>query len=323
MTRYVIIFRKPDPDRWLKGDRIWRAKVRQLLRGPDPIGGIQSVYLNLVKGLQKIRVPFLSNIPYSDIRPDDRVGVIGVGRECLDDYVQPNRILAGVAVAEHPAAWPSLFQDKPIARYVVHCDWVKAMYERSYGPRIATWAVGIDTDYWSPEASGLRPIDFLIYDKVRWDRDRVRRALVEPLVAELDRRGLTYTVIRYGAYNRAAYKHVLKSSKAMLFLCEHETQGLAYQEAMSCGVPILAWDPGAWLDPWRFRYGETHVPASSVPFFDDRCGLTFKGVPDFSRQLEAFLEVRSNLSPRAYVSDNLTLEGSARSYLKLLDMFAR
>ena len=39
----------------------------------------------------------------------------------------------------------------------------------------------------------------------------------------------------------------------MIFLVEHETQGIAYQEAMACDVPILAWDQGNWLDPKRLE----------------------------------------------------------------------
>jgi len=324
MTRYVIIFRRPDPDRWFKGDHVWRGKLRRAIRGPDPVGGIQSVHLNLVRGLEKIGAPFVSNIPYSEIRPDDRVGVIGVDRECLDGYNQPNPILAGVAVAAHPMEWPTLFEDKPVSRYVVHCDWVKAMYEKVYGPRVVTWAVGIDTDFWSPPVAGReKPIDFLIYDKVMWDRERVHRALVDPILKELTRRNLRYQIIRYGDYKRTEFRDALHRSKAMLFLCEHETQGLAYQEAMSCGVPILAWDPGAWLDPWRFRYGETIVPATSVPFFDERCGMTFQGAPDFPGQLSAFLDSASTFASREYVIENLSLEISAQRYVEMLDDIAK
>ena len=35
----------------------------------------------------------------------------------------------------------------------------------------------------------------------------------------------------------------------MVFLCEHENQDIAYQQALACGVPILAWDRGGyWQD---------------------------------------------------------------------------
>ena len=109
-------------------------EFRRLARGPDPIGGIESVYLNLKKGLDRLGVAYVTNIPYSEIRQGDLVGVIGVGPNCLEGYRKTNPILAGVAVAEHPMQWPTLFEDYPVARYIVHCDWVKAMTSDATGP---------------------------------------------------------------------------------------------------------------------------------------------------------------------------------------------
>lgn len=278
------------------------------------------MYVNLLKGLDQIGADYVTNIPYSEVRAYDLVGVIGLGTSCLSGYKQKNPILAGVAVAEHPAEWPTLFDDYPVARYVVHSDWVKAMYERHFGPRIATWAVGIDTDRWAPSPASRKTVDFLIYDKVRWDHDRVHRAMVDPIRAELARRNLSHEMLRYGSYRPEDYQAALARAKAMLFLCEHETQGLAYQQAMSCDVPILAWDPQAWLDPWRFRYGEGYVPATSVPFFDERCGRRFLGLTDFSDALDRFLDFSrsSSCSPRSYVLENLGLGDCARKYVDLL-----
>ena len=165
-----------------------------------------------------------------------------------------------------------------------------------------------------------KPVDFLVYDKVMWDHDRVHGALVAPVLQELKKRNFSYETIRYGAYNSSDFRSALSRARAMLFLCEHETQGLAYQEAMSCNVPILAWDPGQWLDPWRFRYGEGFVPATSVPFFDERCGMTFKHALDFPSVLDEFVEQLSAAAffPRDYVLEHLTLAGCARNYLHLL-----
>jgi hypothetical protein len=281
---------------------------------------LKSVYLNLVKGLEQISADYATNIPYRELRPDDMVGVIGLGTNCLDGYDKKNPILAGVAVAEHPAEWPTLFEDFPVASYVVHSDWVKTMYERHYGPRVSTWAVGIDTDRWTPRSVSRKTVDFLVYDKVRWDHDRVHRAMVDPILAVLTRRQLSYEIIRYGCYRPLDYLSALARSRALLFLCEHETQGLAYQQAMSCNLPVLAWDPQAWLDPWRYRYGEGIVSATSVPFFDERCGRTFLGAADFADALEAFLPLlrSGSYQPRDYVLENLTLKGCARKYLGLL-----
>jgi hypothetical protein len=323
MARICIFFREPQPDRWFKGDHRWRTKVRRILRGPAQIGGVKSVYLNLLKGLDQIGVSYVTNIPYQEIRGGDLVGVIGVGVDCLDGYAKKNPILAGVAVVGHPSDWPTLFEDYPVARYLAHCDWVKTVHERYYGPRIAKWAVGIDTDHWSPASASRKSVDFLIYDKVRWEHDRVHRAMVDPILSELKRRGLTYEFIRYGFYKPPDYLAALARAKSMLFLCEHESQGLAYQQALSSNVPVLAWDPGAWLDPWRFRYGESEVPTTSVPFFDERCGETFQHAGDFETALSTFLDhSRSQrYAPRDYVLEKLTLAGCARGYIDLLRQF--
>lgn len=306
----------------MPGDHVWRAKIRRVIRGPDPIGGIKRVYLNLIAGLEKLGVSYVTNIPFKDIGDGDLVGVVGREPSCLEGYEKKKPMLAGVAVVEHPLEWPTLFDDHPVSQYVVHCDWVKALYERYYGPRVTTWAVGIDTDAWRP--SGVeKSVDILIYDKIRWDTERVRRALLDPILAELRMRHLSYTHLVYGEHKPHDYAGALSQARAMLFLCEHETQGLAYQEAMSSGVAVLAWDPGQWLDPWRYRYGETYVSATSVPFFDERCGLTFKGVPDFGATLDRFWDGvrRDRFRPRDYVLENLTLEKCAADYVRLLYRF--
>ncbi len=320
-NRICIFFREPPlADRWHKGDHAWRAKVRRIIRGPDKIGGVKSVFVNLTRGLERLGVNFVTNISYNDVRADDLVGVLGLGCSSLDGYNKKNPVLAGIAVVQHPRDCPNLFDEYPVASYAVHSNWVKAMFERHYGPRISTWAVGIDTQRWAPADAKRKTVDFLIYDKVMWDHDRVHEAMVSPILSTLTARGLCFEVIRYGHYHPDHFRTALARSKAMLFLCEHELQGLAYQQAMSCGVPILAWDPGVWLDPWRFRDGEIHVPATSVPFFDDRCGRTFIGVPDFADKLDDFLDLMrfGKFSSRDYVLENLTLEGCAQTFITLL-----
>ena len=107
----------------------------------------------------------------------------------------------------------------------------------------------------------------------------------------------------------------------MIFLCEHESQGLAYQECLASGVPILAWDQGECLDPNRFVWGMPFISATSVPYWDDRCGVTFKGISEFPIKLEMFLDKlnRKQFAPRDYILDNLTLEKCALHYVDILN----
>jgi glycosyltransferase involved in cell wall biosynthesis len=100
----------------------------------------------------------------------------------------------------------------------------------------------------------------------------------------------------------------------MVFLCEHETQGLAYQEALASNVPILAWDNGYWLDPLWKRFSKTMIPATSVPYFSPDCGERFADLKAFAPALDRFLERLPSLQPRKYIAENLTMERSAEIY---------
>jgi hypothetical protein len=222
-NRVVIIYRgAQQADRWFTGDYRWRAPIRRFIRGPDKTGGIDFVFLNLCAGLDRLGIQYVANPLTSEIRPSDWVGVIGRDRECLNGYAAPNPLVTGVAVAAHPAEWPALFEDYPVACNLVHCSWVKAMNDPWYGAeRVRTWPVGIDTELWAPARTDDKSIDFLVYDKIMWDTERVQRALRDPILLELDRRSLKYEIIRYGSYRPAELKEGLCRARALLFLCEH------------------------------------------------------------------------------------------------------
>lgn len=321
-TTHLIYRLPPETDRWVPGDRWVRPLVRRLVRGPRIPSGLDKVFLNLAAGLRQLGVPFRVNRPWAEIQPGDRVGVLGRDRACLAGYDRPNPIVAGVALMTHPSEWPTLCDEYPVRRYVQHCEWAIALYRPYFGAaRCAIWPVGINTDAWQPARDTAPVTDFLLYDKVRWEHDRYEQQLLAPIRAELRQRGLTFEEIRYGHYRPEEYAAALSRCRALLFICEHESQGLAYQEAMSAGLPVLAWDPGEWLDPARFAWGTPHVPATSVPYFDARCGERFRDVRGFAEALDRFQENQhaGRYAPREYVLEHLTLRHGARRYLELLD----
>jgi hypothetical protein len=111
---------------------------------------------------------------------------------------------------------------------------------------------------------------------VRWNHDDFESALIEPIRTTLRKSGCSFREIRYGHYCDADFHQALTQCRAMIFLCEHETQGLAYQQALSCGVPILAWDRGGyWQDPAYYPHKVRFGPVTSVPYWDERCGMKF------------------------------------------------
>ncbi len=323
MSRLCLYFKhEPETDRWVPGDRFIRPLIRRAVRGRRRPGGVEKVWINLRLGLDRLGVRYEVNLPFKSVRADDRVGVLGRGRHCLEGYDRPNPIVAGIGLMTHPSEWPTLCDDYPVVKYLQHSEWANRVYRPYFGERCTIWPVGIDTDRWRQLDPSVARTEILLYDKVMWNRPEAEQALVEPIREELRRRGLSFVELKYGNYRPEEFLAALRRSRAMIFLCEHESQGIGYQEALSCDVPILAWDQGWYLDPNRARWGQPEVPATSVPYWDERCGVKFASITDFPSRLDEFLELaaRNVFAPRDYILENLTLEDSARRFLTIVDV---
>ena len=311
--------REPERDRWMPGDRHWRPLLRRIVRGRPRPGGIDKVFLNLRAGLDRLGVSYVVNKPFSRLSPSDMVGVLGRGRHCLDGYTRDNPIVAGVALMTHPSEWPTLCEDYPVVRYLQHSEWAADVYRPWFGDRCMVWPVGIDTEAWRPAPDGGKDVDVLVYVKFLWDVEEKEQSMLAPILASLEKRGRRYRVLRYGQYQPDEYAAALAGARSMLFLSEQERQGIAYQECLSSGVPILAWDQGECLDPNRERWGQPHIPATSVPYWSDACGRRFTAMSEFEGELDEFLRgVDGGLyDPRDFVLGRLTLERCAAHYLEI------
>lgn len=314
-----LFYQEPDPDRWFPGDRYPRRLMRRIVRGPKRPGGQTLVFLNLKAGLRKLGVPFRENdFAYAKKHPEEPVGIVGKPH-VLDLVDWKNPILFGAAVMSHPIDDPNLLERKPIQKILVPGGWMRKMCEPHWGEKVVSWPVGIDTDLWKPTPETEKGYDFLIYDKVRWEHDCYEDELIEPIRRELRRQKLSFAEIRYGHYKEEDFHSLLKRCKAMIFLCEHETQGIAYQQALSMDIPILAWDRGGfWRDPSYFPARVCYEPVTSVPFWDARCGVKFANEDDFHGRLGEFLDLGKEgaFNPRKYIVENLTLEKCAEHYVK-------
>ena len=318
-----LFYDEPDPDRYLPFDRYPRRALRRVVRGRPRPGGQRRVFLNLRAGLDRLGVSYRVNDYRHAIRHEDEPVCIVGKAHLLDARPWRNPIYFGAAVFSHPVDDPNLFERLPVRRMLVPGEWMRRMCEPYFGDRVVAWPVGIDTDLWAPHEQGdpLRDIDVLVYDKIMWDRDEAVPKVLNPVLETLSHHGLITACLRYGSYREGDYRQLLSRTRAMVFLCEHETQGLAYQQALSCGVPILAWNRGGcWADPDYYPHRVRFGPVSSVPYWDGRCGATFADPAEFSCRFEQFWEdVRAGAyEPRTYILENLTLEGCALKYLQLV-----
>lgn len=315
-----IFYEEPDGDRWFPYDRYPRRIIRRAVRGKPRPGGQMRVFLNLCAGLERIGVGFrINDYRHARKNPSELACIIGK-HHVLDKVEWKNPILFGAAVFSHPFDDPNLLKRLPVKKILVPGQWMKQMWEPFWNGAIDVWPVGIDTDMWRPSPPEHKEIDVLLYDKVRWDHDTYNSVLIEPIRAVLAKRGRSFVEMRYGFYQEEEFHNALRRCRTMIFLCEHETQGIAYQQALSCGVPILAWDRGGfWKDPSYYPDKVVFEPVTSVPYWDERCGSRFYDFAEFECAWNGFWEQsKSNcFMPRNYILENLTLEKCAKNYCDL------
>lgn len=315
----LLFYREYEADKFLPYDRYLKRVVRpvyNLFHHRQKQTGFYVSFRLLVAALERAGCEVRIN-DYRAARrqPGHPVGLVGFPA-LLDGWDLPNPALLGPSLYDHPGLAPDLMKDPRFRAHLVLAPWMHALFRRWYGEACVPWFAGVDLERW-PDLSGEpKDVDVIVYDKIYWDRDRQVATVLEPVRRHLDRLGLTHATMRYKHYDHPAYRRLLARSRAMIFLSQHETQGLAYQEAMAANLPILAWDPGVWTDPLARRFHNEPVAAGSVPFFDGRCGERFATMAEFEPAFSHFWQRLSSYRPRDFVAQRLSPEESAQIYLR-------
>lgn len=278
--------------------------------------GFYTAFRGLVSSLTSAGVRVrVNDFAYARAHPHDPIGIAGYP-SVLHKVNLPNPIIFGPGDYGMGDAAVRLAQDPKVKFLTQPCDWAVELNRQWVGDKGASYFAGIDTTAWPDLSRHSKTHDFIVYDKIRWHRAERTTSILGACLRELDKRNLSYRVLRYGDHHISDFKAGLADARALLFLCEHETQGLAYQEAMSSGVPVLAWDEGVAVDPAILAVASDDLRVSSVPYFDARCGIRFR-IADFEQALTDFQLRQGTFEPRQYVLDSLSLGRSAEAYLSL------
>lgn len=313
----LLFFESTETDKWIRGDRLIRRVIKDRYRhltGRRRVLGVQRAFRQLVAALGRVGYRVRINDRRAALdHPHHPVGLCG-WPHVLRYWDLPNPAVLGPGLFDHPGQAPQLMADPRYRRYMVNSAWTYDLFRPYFGDTLFQWFAGVDTEVWPDTRAHPKSIDFLIYAKFLWDPATMRTTMLAPIVDVLERRGMTWTVLHYGSHNHKQYRDLLSRARALIFLCEHETQGIAVQEAMSCGLPVLAWDAGLWLDPVRLAYAQDDVPASSVPYFSPECGERFAGLAEFEASLDRFVAREAEYDPRRFVIDTLSMDRSARIY---------
>ncbi len=293
-------------------------KSYRTLRKKQIYTGYYTAFLNLKHSLESVGVTVrVNDFSYARKNPDQPIGISGYPA-VFDKVVLRNPAVFGPGYVPPPAEIEDVMQRCNIRVVTLPSEWPCTIWRPVLDDAVQPMFVSIDTDTWPDLSHHDKTIDVIVYDKIRWAQDARRQDLLQPLLKHLTRKNLSYVVLRYGDHHLGQFRQALANARSMAFLCEHETQGLAYQEAMSSNVPIFAWDEGVLVDPHQKKLISPDVQVSSVPYFNDQCGMTFKR-DKVEDAFDTFWSKRQEFSPREYVLDNLNFSAGATRYLSLLE----
>ena len=192
-------------------------------------------------------------------------------------------------------------------KMIAPSQWVKDKFINKFNlpeNKLSVWPVGIET------FNNERDItyDCLIYFKRREQKE------LDAVKQFLDGKNLTYKMVEYGGYGEDGFKDLVNQAKFCFLINGTESQGIAVQEIMSMGVPIIAWDIKEWLDQ-----GEAYrVPATSIPYWDERCGEVFFNIDELDVTFSKFYAKLDEYDPKAFIKDNLSFECSIKTLLDIL-----
>lgn len=293
--------------------RILRYVKRSLCR-QQVRTGFYTAFLALVNSLKAAGCDVrINDFTAAKKRPNYPIGIAGYP-SIINKINLPNPRIFGPGDFGTPPASAAVAADSRFKVLIQPSDWFSEMYRPFCGDKMLTWFAGIDTKNWPDFSHEHKEYDYIIYDKIRWHREEQVPNILNRIIKHLEATGRSYKILRYGHHHHREFINALKRSKAMIFVCEHETQGLAYQEALSTNVPVLAWDEGEMVDPILKQYITPEIHVSSVPYFSAECGMKFK-IADFENICDAFWQALPKFQPRHYVENNLSLELSAAQYL--------
>ena len=173
----------------------------------------------------------------------------------------------------------------------------------------------VDIEYFKPNEPKIYEYDCFIYFKNR------KREYLNYIESLLEEKKIKYTTIMCGKYKEEEYIEILKKVKFGIWIGCHESQGFAFQEALSMNVPLLVYDVTSLHDEIN-SYGESSykdyketLEATTCSYWDERCGIRFTELKGLETPLKEMKEKYETFKPREYILENLSPEKCIKNLL--------
>jgi glycosyltransferase involved in cell wall biosynthesis len=137
------------------------------------------------------------------------------------------------------------------------------------------------------------------------------------LLTFLKSKNIEFEIFDYvSRYSEEKYLDYLQNSKYGIWLDAHESQGFALEEALSCNVPLLVWNITSMNQEYRSSY--SNIPATTIPYWDARCGEYFYTSSELEETFNNFLSKIDTYKPREYILENLSIDVCEKNLLDVI-----
>jgi glycosyltransferase involved in cell wall biosynthesis len=199
--------------------------------------------------------------------------------------------------------------------YVQPSEWAAEVWKISplcNNIKIQSLPFGVDTEKFNNNKSISEREKVFIYFKTRHPQ------LLYILQSFLNDKNISYEIFNYNTrYDENTYIEYLKEAKYGIWLGRHESQGFALEEALSCNVPLLVWNVKSMNEEYGYNYSD--IPASVIPYWDERCGEYFYNVNELENIFNTFISKLETYKPREYILENLTMEVCEQKLIQLIE----
>lgn len=253
---------------------------------------------NLIKGLDKIDIDYHLN-------SDSKYNLILQNVSRLHNNIE--NCIIGPNVCTLPIDNSIIMNYDSYNKLIVPSEWVFNLYKKWIPEdKIRIWSIGIDIEIFN-DVCTLKEVDFLIYFKRR-NRDDLNK-----IISFLNEIKKSYMVIEYGNYSESDFKDKISKSRYGIVVDNCESQGIAIMEMLACNLPLLVWDVNTWND----RGDSNKCVATSIPYWDHRCGEYFIDFNDFETKYNIF--IKKSYNPRNYIIENHTIDKSIEKLLYIIN----
>jgi len=118
-------------------------------------------------------------------------------------------------------------------------------------------------------------------------------------------------------YDETNFINDIKKSKFGVVIAAHESQGFAIEEMLSLNLPLLVWSVLNFNQEEGYEYPPFY--ATTVPYWDYRCGEVFYVSDELEEYFNIFLSKLHLYKPREFIVENLSVKPCSIRFLNLIN----